>query len=166
LVTRAIVAASALLVPIFIVLYWLAIPRNTWIFVAAVQLGLTALGVIGVWGVRRMSVTVTAHKLSSRNLLGRMTTFGRSDIASAVFVDLYQSGTLDSLPHLYLLDSAGDVLMRLRGQIWPRSTLENMIDTLGVSVARPPDPLTMTELARLWPKLVHQWSRRIARLCI
>jgi len=56
------------------------------------------------------------------------------------------------------------VLLRLRGQIWPRSALENMIDTLGVSVARPPDPLTMAELARLRPKLVRQWARRTARL--
>ncbi|TFD61556.1 hypothetical protein E3T39_05790 [Cryobacterium suzukii] len=166
LVARSIIAALSLLGPVLIVLYWLTIPRDTWIFVAAVQLGLTILGVMAGLGARKVCVTVTAGRLESRNLLGRVTTFGTAEIASVVLVDLYQSGLVDTLPHLYLLDSAGDVLLRLRGQVWPRSGLENIIDTLGVAVVRPPDPLTVAELGRLRPRLVHRWTRHAARLGI
>ncbi|MCY7405567.1 MAG: hypothetical protein LH475_13255 [Cryobacterium sp.] len=159
LVARAIIAALSLLVPLLIVLYWLTIPQGTWMFVAAIQLGLTILGVVGVYRARKMWVTITADSLQSRSLLGTVTTWDTADIASVVLVDLYQSGTVDTLTHLYLLDSAGDVLLRLRGQIWPRSGMENMIDTLGVAVVRPPDPLTLAELGRLRPQLVHRCTR-------
>ncbi|WP_105033736.1 hypothetical protein [Cryobacterium aureum] len=164
LVARSIVAALSFMLPLLIVLYWLAIPRDTWMFVAAVQLGLTVLGVVAVCGARKMCVTVTGTRLESRNLLGRLTTIDTADIASVLLVDVYQNGVVDTLPHLYLLDSAGDVLLRLRGQFWPQSGLENVIDTLGVAVVRPPDPLTLAELGRLRPQLVHRWTRRTARL--
>ncbi len=164
LVKRSIIAALSLLVPVLIVLYWLTIPRNTWIFVAAVQFGLTLLGVIAVFGARRVCVTVAAGRLESRNLLGRVTNFGTAEIASVVLVELYQSEMVETLSHLYLLDSAGDVLLRLRGQVWPRSGLENISDALGVRVVRPPDPLTVSELGRLRPRLVHRWTRHAARL--
>lgn len=162
LAARGLIAALALLVPLLIVLYWLTIPRDTWMFVAAVQLGLTVLAVVALFGVRRMRVAVTASRLESRNLLGRVTAIDTSEIASVVLVDLYQSGTLDTLPHLYLLDSAGAVLLRLRGQVWPRSGLEELIDTLGVAVVRPPDPLTLADLGRLRPQLVRRCARRAA----
>ncbi|SDN40321.1 hypothetical protein SAMN05216368_105155 [Cryobacterium flavum] len=164
LVARSIIAALSFIVPLLIVLYWLAIPRDTWMFVAAVQLGLTVLGAVAVFGARNMCVTVTGARLESRDLLGRLTTIGTADIATVVLVDLYQNGTVDTLPHLYLLDAAGDVLLRLRGQFWPRSGFENMIDTLGVTVVRPPDPLTAAELGRLRPQLVHRCTRHAARL--
>lgn len=163
LAARALIAALALLAPLLIVLYWLTIPRDTWMFVAAVQLGLTVLAVVAVFGVRRMCVTVTAAQVESRNLLGRVTAIDTSEISGVVLVNLYQSGTLDTLPHLYLLNAAGAVLLRLRGQVWPRSVLEALIDTLGVAVVRPPDPLTVAELGRLRPQLVLRCARRAAR---
>ncbi|MDJ0338492.1 hypothetical protein [Cryobacterium sp. PH31-O1] len=163
LASRAIIAALALLVPLLIVLYWLTVPLDTWMFVAAVQFGLTILAVVAVFGVRRMRVTVSAAQLESRNLMGRVTTIDASAITSVVLVNLYQSGTLDTLPHLYLLDADGEVVLRLRGQIWPRSGMEELIDTLGVAVVRPPDPLTVADLGRLRPQLVRRCARRTAR---
>lgn len=160
LVSRGIVAALALLAPLLLVLYWLTVPSGTWIYIAGVQLGLTIFSVVGVLGARRMCVTATAACLESRDVLGRVSRISRSDIASVVLVDLYQSGTVDTLPHLYLLDSTGEVLLRLRGQIWPRSGLERMVDTLGVAVVRPPEPLTVAELGRLRPQLMHPCARR------
>ena len=163
LVARSIIAALSLSVPLLVVLYWLTIPRGTWIIVAGVQGGLTVLAVVAVFAIRRIRVTVTPHSLESRNLLGRVTTLGTTDIASAVLVDLYQSGSVETLPHLYLLDADGDVLLRFRGQLWPRSGLEKLIDTLGVAVVRLADPLTVAELGRIRPQLVHRRTRQAAR---
>ncbi|TFD66449.1 hypothetical protein [Cryobacterium ruanii] len=163
LVARTVIATLALLVPLSLVMYWLTIPSDTWIFVTVVQFGLVILGAAGVFGARTMCVTVTTERVESRNLLGRVTTLATADITSVVLVNLYQSGTLDTLPHLYLLDSAGEVLLRLRGQVWPRSGLEEMVDTLGVAVVRPPDPLTEADLGRLQPQLVHRCARHATR---
>lgn len=164
LVARSIVAALALLVPLFIVLLWLSLPSNTWPWVVEITGGFATLGLIGAISGNKMRVYVNAGGLEIRRLLGRVTTIDAADIAGAVLVDLYQTGTLDALPHLYLLDSAGDVLLHLRGQVWPRSGLESLVYTLGVPIERPPDPLTVSELARLRPQLVHDCRRRAASL--
>lgn len=167
LVARSIAAALALLVPLFVVLYWLTVPRGTWLPVAGVQLVVTVLGVLGIIGARGMHVKISALHLDRRNLFGHVTTWSRADIASVVLVDVYQSATVDTLTHLYLLDVNGDVLLHLGGQVWPRSGLERLVDTLGVTVLRPSDPVTVTDLRRLRPRLrprfLHRYPRRKAR---
>jgi hypothetical protein len=164
IVSRAIIAALALFIPLFLVLYWLSVPRETWPFVLEVQCGLTALGVIFALGVTKMSLRVTPEHLSVRRLLGRETQIALADIDSLVLVELYKSGTVDCLPNLYLLDSAGDVLVRLNGHVWSRQTLETVIDELGITVLRPPDPFTAAELGRLRPQLVSCLTRHTAKL--
>lgn len=164
IVSHAIIAALALFIPLFLVLYWLSIPRQTWPFVLEIQCGFTALGVIFALGVSKMVLSVTPDRLSVRSLLGRETHVATADIDSLVLVELYQSGTVDCLPHLYLLDSAGDVLVHLRGQVWSRSTLESVIDEIDVAVLRPPAPLTVAELGQLRPQLVRGLARQAARL--
>ncbi|WP_146070678.1 hypothetical protein [Cryobacterium sp. M91] len=164
IISHAIIAALALFIPLFLVLYWLSIPRQTWPFVLEIQCGFTALGVIFGLGVSKMALRVTPDRLSVRSLLGRETHVATADIGSVVLVELYQSGTADCLPHLYLLDAAGDVLVHLSGQIWSRSTIESAIDQLGVAVLRPPDPLTVAELGQLRPQLVRRLARHAARL--
>ena len=164
IVSRAIIAALALFLPLFLVLYWLSIPRQTWPFVLEIQCGLTALSVIFALGVGKMALSVTPDQLSVRRLLGRETHVAIADIDSLVLVELYQSGTVDCLPHLYLLDTAGDVLVRLSGHVWSRQSLETVIDELGLTVLRPPDPFTAAELGRVRPQLVGRFTRHTAKL--
>ena len=149
LIARAVIAALALLVPLAIVVFWLAIPRDTWPFVLLVMCGIIGFGVLCANGARRMRVTVGAHGLKIHRLLGPVSRYSAAEINSLVLVDLYQSGTLDTLPHLYLLDASGEVLLRLRGQVWPRSAMERIIDALDVPLERIPDPLTYAEFRRL-----------------
>ena len=164
IVPRAIIAALALFVPLLLVLYWLSIPRQTWPFVLEIQCGFTALGVIFALGVSKISLTITAEGLSIRRLLGRQTHVAAADIGGLLLVELYQSGTIDCLPHLYVLDEAGEVLVRLNGHVWSRHTLESVIDEISVAVLRPPDPFTVAELGRLRPRLVGRLARQAARL--
>lgn len=164
--SRAFIAALALFIPLFLVLYWLSIPRATWPFVLEVQCGLTALGVIFALGVRKMTLSVTPDRVSVRSPLGRERHVSIANVDSLVLVELYQSGTADHLPNLYLLDTAGAVLVRLNGYVWSRQTLETLIDELGVAVLRPPDPYTTAELGRLRPQLAGPLTRRTAKLVV
>ena len=164
IVYRAIIAALALLVPLFLVVFWLSIPSRNWPFVLEIQCGLTALGVIFALGASKMFLRVTPDGLTVFRLLGRQTHVAKADIGSLALVELYQSGTVDCLPHLYLLDSAGEVLVRLSGHVWSRSTLEGVIDELGLAVLRPTEPFTMAELGRLQPQMVGLVARHTARL--
>jgi hypothetical protein len=164
MVARSTLAAVALLLPLSSVLFWLSLSSGIWPYVLSIIFGISALGLLGAMGGRRMRVSVTADGLEVRRLLGRVTRIGSAEIARIVLVDLYQTGTLEALPHLYVLSSADNVLLHLRGQFWPRSGMETLIDTLGLAVERPPEPLTATDLARLRPELVHHVLRRAARL--
>ena len=164
IVSHTIIAALALFIPLFLVLYWLSIPRQTWPFVLEIQCGFTALGVIFALGVSKITLSVTPDRLSIRSLLGRERHVAIADIDSLVLVELYQSGTVDCLPHLYLLDASGDVLVRLSGHVWSRQSLETVIDELGLTVLRPPDPFTAAELGRLRPQFVGRLTRHTAKL--
>ncbi|WP_146071786.1 MULTISPECIES: hypothetical protein [unclassified Cryobacterium] len=164
ILSHAMIAALALFIPLFLVFYWLSIPRQTWPFVLEIQCGVTALGVIFALGVSKMTLRVAPDRLSVRSLLGRKTRVATADIDSLVLVELYQSESIDCLPYLYLLDSGGDVLVRLNGHVWSRQSLETVIDELGVTVLRPPDPFTAAELGRLRPQLVGRLTRHTAKL--
>jgi hypothetical protein len=164
MLARSVLAAVALLLPLFSVWIWLSLSSDTWPYVLSIICGISALALLGALGGHRMRVFVSADGLKTRGLLGRVIRITPAEIARIVLVDIYQTGTLDALPHLYLLNSAGDVLLHLRGQFWPLSGMETLIDTLGIAAERPPEPLTATELARLRPHLVHHCLRRAARL--
>jgi hypothetical protein len=164
LILQAIIAVLALFVPLFFVVYWLSIPGQTWTFVLEVQCALTALGMIGAFGVSKMTVRVDTDGLTIQGLLGRVTNVAVADIGSLLLVELYQSGSVDSLPHLYVLDAAGHVLVHLRGQVWARSTIESIIDELDIAALRVPDPLTLVELGLFRPQLVRPWVRYAAQL--
>ncbi|WP_146069467.1 hypothetical protein [Cryobacterium sp. Y11] len=164
IVPHAIIGALALFIPLFAVLYWLSIPRQTWPFVLEAQSGLTTVGAIFVVGVNKMTLKVNTDGLSIRGLLGHRTRLATSTIGSLLLVDLYQSSTVEYLPHLYVLDSDDDVLLHLSGHLWSRSALESVIDGLGIAALRLPDPLTAVELDQLRPQLRHRLVRRAAQL--
>ena len=163
LITRAVIAGLALLLPLSIVLYWLAIPRDTWLFVLLAQCGVLTLGVLGAHGAHRLHVKVDADGLQIRRLLGRVTHFPLPEIDSLLLIELYQSNTLEVLPQLYLLDSSGKTLLHLRGEFWPGSAMERIVDALDVPVERLPDPISIAELKQLRPRLVRSYARGFPR---
>lgn len=169
-VLRAVIATLALVVPLVILLYWLALPVGNWPLVLAIHFTVSILITVGLVSLRRMWVRVSANGVQLRRLLGRVTHVPASEIASVLLVEIYLVGALDALPHLFLLDSSGEVSLHLHGQIWPHDSMEHILAELSVPVSRIPDPLTMVDLLELRPQLAHdcalRGTRRAARLGI
>ncbi|ANP71393.1 hypothetical protein [Cryobacterium arcticum] len=156
--TLSIVAFFA---PVFAVLYWLTIPIGEWLPVAAAQLAVMLAAAIGILGFLRTCIWVDDTGVSERGFFGRHTSFPSEQISSVVLLELYQSGTVDSQPQLFVTGQSGELLVRMRGQFYSRGAMDTVADELGVPVVRVPDPMTLSELNRLRPELLYWFERRL-----
>lgn len=153
------VAILALLVPIFGVLYWLTVSAGGWPKVLAAQLILTALFCAGVGSFYLLRISVGSSDFTSRDCLGRLRVVPLNSVGSVLRLDLYRSGSLDLQPQLFVLGHRGDLLLRLTGHCWPDSAMDTMVEELGAPVVRVPEPMTLYELSRVHPNLLHWFER-------
>jgi hypothetical protein len=160
LLKQASIAFVALVTPLFGALYWLTIPNGAWLAVLIAQLVVTIIFVSGLVAALRTVIWVDRTAVTERGFFGRYNTFARGDVAGAVMLELYRSSDLDSQPHLFLTDANGCLLLRMRGQFWPRAAMETVADMLGVPIDRVPEPMTLRELSRLRPELLYWFERR------
>ncbi|MCU1442718.1 MAG: hypothetical protein JWQ59_868 [Cryobacterium sp.] len=154
-------AAVASLVPIFLVLYWLTVPPGAWLPVLIAQALVIAAAYYGAAAYKRTTITVTPSRIIERSFFGRMSEFEPGTVGSVILLELYRSGALDSDPQLFLVDPVGNLLLRMRGQFWPRSAMETIIDQLEAPVVRVPEPMSLRDLNRLRPELLYWFERRL-----
>ncbi|QYF73685.1 hypothetical protein [Cryobacterium sp. PAMC25264] len=151
----------AFFAPVFAVLYWLTIPIGEWLPVAAAQLAVMLTALVGIIGFLRTCIWVDDTGVSERGFFGRNTSFPSEQISSVVLLELYQSGTVDSQPQLFVTGQSGELLVRMRGQFYSRGAMDIVADELGVPIVRVPDPMTLSELNRLRPELLYWFERRL-----
>lgn len=77
-------------------------------------------------------------------LRARRTTAQR--VASAALITVYDEGSLQPTPHLFLLDSAGHTLLRMRGRYWRDDQMRLVAGHFGVPVTEAVEPVTSREL--------------------
>ena len=154
------IAVLVLMAPIFSVLYWLTVPTGTWLPVALAQAVLTVLLAVGVLSYYLTAMWADESGLTKRDLLGRRHVFPPERIGGAVRLELARSGSLTPQPQLFLLDTDGRLLTRMHGRYWPREAMDAVVDALGVPVAQEQEPLTLRELSRSRPELLHWFERR------
>lgn len=154
------IAALGLMAPIFSVLYWLTVPVGTWRPVALTHAVVTLLFGFGVLCYYLTAIWADDSGLTRRNYSGRRRTFPVERIGGAVRLDLSRNGSLTPHPQLFVLDTDGRVLTRMQGMYWPREAMDAVVDALGVPVAHDPEPLTLRELSRSRPELLHWVERR------
>jgi hypothetical protein len=153
------IAFLALITPLFAALYWLTIPRGEWVPVLVVQVILTVTYVFGFIASLRAMIWVEPAAITERGFFGRTTRIETTQVAGIVMLDLYRSGALDTLPQLFVTDSNGCLLLRMRGQFWSPSAMATLTEALGVPVERVPRPMTLRELNRERPQLLYWFER-------
>ena len=161
LLRQSTLSIMAFFAPVFAVLYWLTIPIGEWIAVLIVMLLVMLAATVGIVGFLRTCVWVDETGISERGFFGQVTSFPAAQVASAVVLELYQSGAIDTHPQLFVTGADGQLLVRMRGQFYSRGAMETVADELGAPVVRVPDPMTLTELNRLRPELLYWFERRI-----
>jgi len=161
LLRQTTLSVIAFFAPVFAVLYWLTIPIGEWLPVAAAQLAVMLAAAVGIFGFLRTCIWVDDTGVSERGFFGRHTSFPSEQVSSVVLLELYQSGTVDSQPQLFVTGQSGELLVRMRGQFYSRGAMDTVADELGVPVVRVPDPMTLSELNRLRPELLYWFERRL-----
>jgi hypothetical protein len=156
------IAILALFIPIFAVLYWLTIPVGGSLPVLIAQLVLTVLFGLGVAAYYLVTIWVSPLGITKRDYFGRMHTFSAAGIGSVIRLDLYRSNSLDLQPQLFVVDDEGGLLTRMHGICWAASAMDAVMDRLGAPIVRIPEPMTLRECNREYPRLVHRFERRYA----
>lgn len=154
------IAFLALFVPLFVVLYWLAIPIGSWLAVLVAQAVVTALFLIALVAFFRTAIWVSHSQIIERGFFGRMATTPVGEIDRIVVLELYLSNALDTNPQLFILCKNGTVLLRMRGQFWSRAAMDTVARELGAPVVPFPEPMTLRELAMERPEMLYWFERR------
>lgn len=123
----------------------------------------TVVLAIAVWYVylRRARVIVTPAEIGKAGLTGRAKMHPRSDVATLVYATVGERfGDTRRFRNLFVLDSAGRSIMRLRSSHWAESDMDRLAAQLGIEPADPGRVVTGSELGAQYPNAVPWFERR------
>jgi hypothetical protein len=157
------VALLLLLTPVAGVILWLTIPNGTWLPVVVALLIVMLHFGLAMIAFYRTSIWVGRSFIAERGFFGRMRRMPAESIDSIMLLELYQTGTLDTHPQLFVTDADDHVLLRMRGQYWSREDMESVAEHLEAPLIHVPDPLTLRDLGELRPELLYWFERSFPR---
>jgi len=165
LLAQGIAALLALSVPILIVLYWLTIPTGAWVWIAIAQAVIVAAMILGVVRFLRVRVSVTDTHLLERRFFFGTTRVPLEAIHRVVMLEMHR--TMASQPRLqmFVLDSSGRPLLRMRGEYWSRNSINRIASHLTMAPIEHIDhPVTLDELQSTRPEMLYWFERRPSRM--
>jgi len=151
--------AAALILPVFTAMFWFAIPRGTWPRVVIALLFVVVLYGAGAALLRGVSVRITHDGLIERGYFIHNNRIPAKRIATALVVDVYRGASTDTNRQLFLLDSTGELLLRMRGEFWSNDDIDAVTHAFDVPVKHRPDPLTTARLRAEMPELLYWFER-------
>ncbi|SKA93112.1 hypothetical protein SAMN06295879_1621 [Agreia bicolorata] len=145
---------AALLIPVFAAVFWFSIPRGTWPRVFVALLVVSAVYAAASFLLSRVSIRL-AHDCVSERGFFTSNRVASKRIESVLIITAYRGQSLETVPQLFLLDTNGDALLRMRGQFWSTDSIEAMAAAFDVPVKRIEEPLTRAELRRDYSPILY-----------
>jgi hypothetical protein len=155
--TRLVVAALTL--PILAAMLWFSIPRGTWPRVIIAFLFVAALYAIGTWLLRGVSIRIERDALVERGFFRHDNRIPAKRIATALVIDVYRGVSAETHRQLFVLDTSGELLLRMRGEFWTDDDIDAVASAYDVPVRRMPDPITAARLRAESPDLLYWFER-------
>ncbi|WP_052521487.1 hypothetical protein [Agreia bicolorata] len=149
---------AALLIPVFAAVFWFSIPRGTWPRVFVALLVVSAVYAAASFLLSRVSIRL-AHDCVSERGFFTSNRVASKRIESVLIITAYRGQSLETVPQLFLLDTNGDALLRMRGQFWSTDSIEAMAAAFDVPVKRIEEPLTRAELRRDYSPILYWFER-------
>ncbi len=162
------IVAGALILPVFAAMLWFALPRGTWPRVIIAFLFVLALYLAGAFLLRHVSIRLTSGGLIERGFFFHDNRIPAKRIATAYLVDVYRGVSTETNRQLFLLDSTGELLLRMRGEFWTDADLERVATAFDVPIRHLPDPVTAAQLRAESPELLYWFERWpwVGGLCV
>ncbi|MEF2978797.1 hypothetical protein [Subtercola sp. YIM 133946] len=151
--------AAALTLPVFAAMLWFAIPRGTWPRVLAVIAVITLAYFGAVYLLSRVRVVIEPDALVENGFFTHNRRIAAKRIASALVVQVYRGQSMETAPQLFVLDAAGELLLRMRGQYWGDESVHAVANAYGVPVRVSAEALTRAQLRADHPELVYWFER-------
>lgn len=158
---RGTTAILAFFVPAFAVLFYLTIPSGLWPVVLVGAVLVAAAFAYAVIAYLRLGVWVSAEGIAERGFFGRMTRLTIDEIGSVVLAEVFPAGTSsETVPQLFVCDTDGWQVIRLRGQFWTRESMAVVVSTLEAPLVDIERPISTSELYATYPGLLYWFERR------
>lgn len=158
LLRTGIIACFAGGVPLFGVLYWLALDQGNWVRVLIVHLAVSVIAL--VLGLRwRAGFVEVADGVITKQSFATRSQVNCSDIVSVVIAQTYV-GHADSQPQLLAFDRDGQRAFRMRGIYWSRDDMVLIAEAIGAPVLFEPDPMTTAEFYATYPGVAYWYEGR------
>jgi hypothetical protein len=151
--------AAALVLPIFAAMFWFAIPRGTWPRVIIALAFVVVVYTAGSLLLRGVSIRISHDGLIERGFFVHDNRIPAKRIATALVLEVYRGATTETNRQLFLLDSSGELLMRMRGEFWTNDDIEMVAEAFDVPVQRRADPVTSARLRAELPDLIYWFER-------
>jgi hypothetical protein len=153
------IVSAALVLPVFAAVLWFSLPRGTWPRVVVAFAVVAVAYTVATYLLSRVSISVTRDGIHERGFFVRSNRVPMKRIASVLVVTVYRGQSLDTAPQLFVLDSAGELLLRMRGQFWGRDGIDDLIAALDVPVSRVDEPVSRARLRRDFTGIIYWFER-------
>jgi hypothetical protein len=153
------IVTAALILPVFVAVFWFSIPRGTWPRTLVALIVVSLVYLVASRLLARASIRVTADCVTENGLLGGRTRVPAKRIVSLVILETYRGNSLDTDLQLFAFDPAGDRLIRMRGPYWSRESIEIMAAAFDVPTRRIEGPITVLELRRRYRDSLYWFER-------
>lgn len=165
LLAQGIAALLALSVPILVVLYWLTIPSGAWVWVAVAQAVILVAMIVSTVRFLRVRVSVTPTHLLERRFFFGTTRIPLDSIARVIMLEMHRTMASQSRLQMFVLDSDGLPLLRMRGEYWSRNSINRIASHLTMAPIEHVDhPVTLDELQSTRPEMLYWFERRPSRM--
>lgn len=162
LLTTALLAMVVAMVPLFGVLYWFAIPKDSWLSVLVLQIVVT-LACAGL-ALRQLAVfsTVTATELIGNGIFSPAERVPLAQVSHVDLVKTYVGQSPEAVTQVLVRDASGRRVFRLRGTFWHEDDLTRIAALLPVRPNVVLEPLTMKEFFREYPGSAYWFENKPA----
>ena len=146
--------------PVLIAVLWLTLPTGHQCGVLAVACGVVVMGLLMYWRYRLSYAAVTRTEFVKRGWLPGFVRLRRDEIDSLVLVRTYRDHSTETSTQLLALDDEGRRLFRMRGTYWSETSVDAVVDALGIPTTVLPRPLTRREFFAAYPDSPYWYESR------
>ena len=153
------VVCAIIVVPISLLLFWYNPASDSWRWIIALDIILTALS-IGVL-VRQLTVFVAVAKdsLIGNGIFSPLLSVKIADVRRVVLARVYSRSSSETSIQFVALNAKGECLFRMRGAYWHDHDLHAVAGALGVEVKSDDTPLSAAEFFETYPRSRYWFER-------
>ena len=147
-------------VPLFGVLYWLALQNGSWRQVLVFQI--LAIGVATfVWIRHNGAFAQVTDTTIVKQAFFASFTVQRADVASVVLVDTWRPGVSEATREMLVKDGSGHTVLRLSGTFWSAEAMNALATGLSVPVVHESTPVSSKEFLSSHPGAAYWYEGRL-----